>query len=130
QDLAPGAVALVEEAPPGEPAQGLLVQRLAPGLEVRGTGAAHVRPLVPVQPEPAQVAELPLQVLRPHPPRVQVLHPYDEAPAGGAHLEPGEQRRAGVHEMEVPRGARREPPPRPLTGRPASGPPAPPARDG
>src|SRR5690606_2998730 len=35
QDLAPGAVALVEEAPPGEPAQGLLVQRLAPGLEVR-----------------------------------------------------------------------------------------------
>lgn len=107
-DLASGAVTAVEMTVAGKSIQRPGVEILAFGLSVGGCGAVDVRPLVPVEAEPSEVVELgPAEVVA-HASNVEIFDPQNETPAGGAHLKPGEQRSAGVADVQVSGGARSE----------------------
>src|SRR5207247_6782692 len=74
-------------------------------LPVRSMRPADVRPLVPVEAEPAEILKdrrlrLPGRALR-----VSVLNPQHEGAAAAAREQPVEQRRTGVADVEVTGGA-------------------------
>jgi hypothetical protein len=69
-------------------------------LPVGPVGATQVGPLVPVEPEPAQLVQDPRLHAGAHPRAVQVLHAHQPGAAAGAGVQPGEQRRPGVAEVE------------------------------
>ena len=77
-------------------------------LEVRRVRAAHLGPLVPVQPQPAQ----PVQDAGDHVGRraldVGVFDAQHEHAAVAAGVEPVEERRAGAADVQVARGRRRK----------------------
>src|SRR5205085_8079933 len=95
--------------------QRLLVEagalRLAIGAAPAGVrSGARIGTLVPVDPQPGKLRELPLghsgSLARP----VQILDPEREAAARPLGPQPGEQGGTGVAEVELTGGARGEPP--------------------
>jgi hypothetical protein len=63
---------------------------------------AEIGPFIPVQPEPAQVDQLCLEILPPNPSRVQILNAESEPATGASRLEPGEEGGPGITEVEIP----------------------------
>src|SRR5690606_26137190 len=77
-----------------------LVERPALGLPVGPVGTADVGALVPVEAEPAEIGEEAGLELRPRAAAIDVLDAHHEGAAGRPGVEPGEERRAGVAEVE------------------------------
>src|SRR5205085_306799 len=82
-----------------------LVEMQALGLPVRTARSADIGAFVPVEPEPAQIAEDARLGLARRALDVGVLDPEDEGAAVTPREEPVEQRRAGVADVQVPGGA-------------------------
>src|SRR5205823_3007970 len=78
-----------------------LVEREPLHLPVGPPGTAHVRPLVPREPEPAQIAEDDRLVLGGAPLLIGVLDPEDEGPARLPRPEPVEERGPDAADVEV-----------------------------
>ena len=85
-----------------------LVEMEPLGLPVRTVGAADVRPLVPVESEPAKVLENGGLGLARRPFGIGVLNPQDEGAALSARQQPVEERRASVPDVQETGGTRGE----------------------
>src|SRR5690606_11570207 len=109
-DLLSRTPALVGEAGVHEAQRGLVVEGEPLALHVGAVGTSHVRPLVPVEAEPAQRAEDALRGARPFAWLVQIFHAEDEGAAARADGEPREERRARVAQVKVARGGGGEAP--------------------
>src|SRR5262249_49745376 len=101
RDLGTRAVAVVEQVAGREGREGVLVAPATLRWPVGRMGAAHVRALVPVEAEPAQVVELALLHSGYDARAVDVLDAQDERASGGARRQPSEKRRRRRAEMEV-----------------------------
>src|SRR5690606_23666350 len=99
-DLAAREEALVHAAGRHEPRQRLLVERPALRLEVGRVGPAYVRTLVPVESEPGELLEVPQHRLRARAGTVEVLDAHQESAAAQPGAGPGEERGAGVAEVQ------------------------------
>src|SRR6187549_366450 len=88
---------------------GNAVARLALRLEVRLVGAADLGPLVPIEPEPAEAVEDRLQRLGDVALLIGIVDAQQELPAALAREQPIEQRRPDTPDVQIARGARREP---------------------
>ncbi len=96
-----------ERAPRGQqPRDGLVVARDALALPIRPPRAALLRPLVPIEPEPAQIVEEARLGVGDHARAIEVLDAHDEGRVRGARVEPRQQRRARVAEVDGARRAR------------------------
>src|SRR5258705_6866154 len=80
----------------------------AVGLAVRTAGTADIRPLVPLQPKPAQILEDALLEFLLGPLRIGVLDAQDERAVVAAREQPVEQRGARVADVQLAGGAWRE----------------------
>ena len=103
-DLGAGAEARVGEPRRAEAVERRRVASAPLRLPVRTVRTAHVGPLVPVDPEPAQLLEDAGLEPRTHPRAVQVLDPHRQDAPPGSHVQPGEQRGPGVPQVKGPGG--------------------------
>ena len=75
-------------------------------LEVRRMGPPHVRPLVPIEPEPAEAVHDSFHHLPGRPLGVGILDAQHECAAETPGVEPVEERRARAADVEISRGGR------------------------
>src|SRR5581483_4756455 len=108
-DLPPAAGAGVGPAERPEALQRRLVAGRARALEVRCAGAGAIGALVPVEPEPLEVAADLVRGTGDGPREVDVLDPQDDPPAVRAGVEPRREHGPGDTEVDAPGGARGEP---------------------
>ena len=94
-----------ERKGPARPLGVRAVDRLSLALPVGAGGTTHVRTLVPLQAEPAQVGEDRFLRTRHVALHVGILDAEHELPAEVARQEPVEDGRAGTADVEVPGGA-------------------------
>ena len=109
----PGHLGARAEAGVGEAGPAQAIERrpvaIAPlRLPVGAEGAAEVGPLVPGEPEPAQLLEDADLQAGPDAGWIEVLDAHHQRPPGGPGRQPGQQRGAGVAEVEGAGGARGE----------------------
>src|SRR5581483_11477077 len=100
-DLDARAVAVIEHVLRREAGERILVACAPLRLTIRRRRPADVGPLVPVEPEPAEVVELSPLRAGDHARPVDVLDAQDESSARAARGEPRDERRRDRAEMEV-----------------------------
>src|SRR5262249_13321895 len=107
-DVRARAVAEIDEVARGERRDRRLVRRAALRLAVGRPRPTDVRTLVPVEPQPPEILELPLFDARDDARTVEILDAQDEHASGDACRAPRDDRRGGRAEMEVAGGGGRE----------------------
>jgi len=108
QQLGAAAIARVEQTLLLKPPQGLLVSFKPERLDIGPVGTADVRPLVPVDAEPAEILQEQPVIVRLATRPVDIFDAENELSAPASRVEPGEESGSGVADVHLAGRRRRE----------------------
>ena len=107
-DLRARAITRIHQPLLGQTRERLLIQSPPLILNIRPMPTTDIRPFIPIQAEPAQIGQQRRRKVWTGPIWIEVFHTQHKAAPALARIEPGQQRRPYVTEMDRAGRARRE----------------------